>query len=120
MCDWTMAAYALMAAGTAHSAETARKEGSQARQAQKDLIDAQAGDRQRAEAEAAQSAAARLSETNRRRRTQGSLIARGAAADAANPLASSAAPQAMADPTSSSGGAPLIARGRQSATFFGG
>lgn len=119
MCDWTYAAYALMTAGTAHSAETARKEGSQARQAQKDLIASQEGDRQRAEAEAAQSAAARLSEGNRRRRTQGSLIARGAAADAANPLSSNAPQQAMTDPAASSG-APLIARGRQSAQFFGG
>ena len=104
MCDWTYAAYAVLAAGTANQAEQTRKSASQARTAQREAIDAAAGERAKAEAEAAQAANARIAVAQQRCRQQNNLMASGASTpnsaptgesvlDASTPVANSNTPR---------------------------
>ena len=99
-----------------YKAEQQRKEASQAASSQRDMLAAEEGKRADAEARAAQSAAAGLAQTQRRRREQAGLLARGAP---------TAAPSVLDAPLSSetkarlpNPGTPLMARGAP-ATFYG-
>lgn len=117
MCDWTYAAYAVLAAGTAAQAESTRKDASQARTQQREAIDKAERERAKVEAEAAQAANTRIAAAAQRRRTQQNLLASGASptsSTADSPL-STAQPVSRGDPRKT---ATLIQRGAN-ASFFG-
>lgn len=78
MCDPMTAVMALTAVATAYSARQAKQANRESIAAQQQAQGDPAAERARAEAEAAQRANAQLAETNRRRREQGSLLAKGA------------------------------------------
>ena len=114
MCDWTYAAYAVLFAGTANTAETQRQSASENRTMQREQIAKAERDKAAAEAKAVQSANARLAVDQQRRRQQGNLLSRGGAANDESVLSS--APKSVADPAVSS--RPLMSRGA-GAQFFG-
>lgn len=102
-------------AGMGYDAEKQRKEASQAASSQREMLAAEEGKRAAAEAKASGDANARLAQTQRRRREQGGLLAKGAPADT---------PSVLDTPLSSEGkarapnpGTPLMARGAP-ATFY--
>ncbi len=109
MCDWTYAAYALLAAGTAANSEQQRKSASQARTAQREAMNDAAAEKAKAEAEAIQRANAELVASKQRRRGQ-ALITRGQPQEPESVL-SSTPPSVKTDQT------PLIGRGASTATF---
>lgn len=116
MCDPVSIGLTLVAGAAVNQAEQSRKSASQAATQQRETIAAAEGERGRVEAEAAQSANARLAETQRRRRTQQSLMASGApaASVAASPL-SSAEPVTRSTTATQ---ANMLQRGAPGAQFY--
>lgn len=119
MCDWTYAAYAVLAGASVNSAEQSRKTASEGRTQQREMIAKAEADKAKAEAEAVQSANARLAFTQQRRRQQNNLMASGAPTTAAtNDSVISATPPSVGR---RQGGAavPLMQRGAPGAQFYG-
>jgi hypothetical protein len=120
MCDPVTIGLGLVAGAAVNQAEQTRRAASQQRSAQRETLDAAEGERTRAEAEAAQNANARLVESQRRRRAQNNLLARGATSPAAAPTAGDGV--LTTQPVSRSTTArqsSLMARGAPSASFYG-